>query len=566
MAAPQAFVSISRRPPDVEDYIDMFRRYRSWIIGPMFGGLVVSVVVAFLWPDTYVSTAVMRITPQQVSQRLVPGDVSTAISERLNAMEQEILSRGSLSELITRPSLDLYKKERTQRPLDDIVQDMRNHDIKISLVDVPNAPRSGTATAQFASAFAIQFSYTDRYKAQAVVRELVTKFTEQNVTVQRNQAHLTTQFLDDELKNSKDRLDNLGSMITKFERENQGKLPTQEGANMQALNSAQMEAQRLQDALSNAQQQKLMLEQQLQNYINDQNFFSQRAEEIFTTPAQATVKSQQLINADQALTQKKGDLAAMLQQYGESYPEIAGMKAQIALLEKRKADLEAEQAKLDLGTRTTGSTVRVPNPQVQQQLNQLKNNMAATRTLIAGQESTIERIQQQQAELSKKIAVYQGRIEAAPLNEQQYEQLTRDYALAKADYDDKVKKKEGAETQQNLEEHKAGANLEVLDPASLPEQATEPNRPVWAAIGSALGFMIGLVLAAGREMKDASLKTLKDVRAYTNLPVLTSVPLLENALLLRRKRRLFWLAWTSAFIVGTVAMTGSAYYHFFGKT
>ena len=55
-----------------------------------------------------------------------------------------------------------------------------------------------------ASAFTISFMYTDRYKAQAVVRELVTKFIEQNVTVQRNQANLTTSFLNDELKAAKE--------------------------------------------------------------------------------------------------------------------------------------------------------------------------------------------------------------------------------------------------------------------------------------------------------------------------------------------------------------------------
>lgn len=567
MAAPQAFVSTSRRPPDVEDYIDMFRRYRSWIVGPMFAGLVISVVVAFLWPDTYVSTAVMRITPQQVSERLVPADVTTAMSERLSAMEQEILSRGSLEELITRPSLDLYKKERAKKPLEDIVTDMRNKAIKISLVEVPNAPKNSTTAQQFASAFAISFSYIDRYKAQAIVRELVTKFTEQSLQVQRNQAHLTTQFLDDELKQSKDRLDSLSAQITKFEMENQGKLPTENNANYQAMNTAQMEAQRLQDGMAAAQQQKIMYEQQLQNYVTDQTFWSQRTEDVYTTPGQTpiNVRNQQLINADAALTQKKSELAAALQLYGANYPEIAGLKAQIALLEKNKAQLEAEDSQQSVQQPTGPVTQRVANPQVQQQLNQLNNNIKTVKTQIAGEENQIERLQQQQGDLQKRIAVYQARIEAEPLNEQQYEQLNRDYALAKQDYDEKVKKKEGAETQVNLEEHRAGANLEVLDGASLPEQATEPNRPIWAAIGTAVGLMIGVLMAAGREMKDASLKNLKDVRAYTNLPVLSSIPLLENALLVRRKRRLFWLAWTSAFIVGTVAMSSAAYYYFFGK-
>src|SRR5579863_9930914 len=106
MGSPQNEVSVSRRPPDIEDYIDMLRRYRSWIIGPAFAGLVVAVVVAFLWPDTYVSTAVMRITPQQVPERLVPSNLNVQMGDRLMQMQQEIESRGSLAEMIQRPSLN----------------------------------------------------------------------------------------------------------------------------------------------------------------------------------------------------------------------------------------------------------------------------------------------------------------------------------------------------------------------------------------------------------------------------------------------------------------------------
>src|SRR4051794_11025358 len=166
MAAPQNFVSVSRRPPDVEDYIDMLRRYRSWLIGPMFAGLVGAVVVAFMWPDTYVSSAVMRITPPQISERLVSTVVNMQMSARLNQMQQQILSRGSLTELITRPALDLYRKERAKYPMEDIISDMRSKAIRIQLEQ--GAGGRGT--------FAISFSYPDRFKAQAVVSQLVTKF------------------------------------------------------------------------------------------------------------------------------------------------------------------------------------------------------------------------------------------------------------------------------------------------------------------------------------------------------------------------------------------------------
>src|SRR3954447_1444992 len=98
MGPAHTFESVSRRPPDIEDYIDIMRRYRSWIIGPTFAGLVIATVVAFLWPDTYISTAVMRITPQQVPSNLVPSAVSSQMADRLQQMQTEILSRGSLSD------------------------------------------------------------------------------------------------------------------------------------------------------------------------------------------------------------------------------------------------------------------------------------------------------------------------------------------------------------------------------------------------------------------------------------------------------------------------------------
>jgi uncharacterized protein involved in exopolysaccharide biosynthesis len=233
--------------------------------------------------------------------------------------------------------------------------------------------------------------------------------------------------------------------------------------------------------------------------------------------------------------------------------------------EAQKADLEKQLEAQAAATPDRGP-MKVANPGVQARLEELKNSVNTIKTQIQTTQGDIDRIVRNQAAVNQRIAAYQARIEQAPLNEQQYMQLNSDYQLAKANYESMVQKRDNSETAQDLEQHKGGENLELLDPASLPEQATEPNRPVWAAVGTALGLMIGIVLAAAKEMRDTSLKNLKDVRAYTNLPVLSSIPLLENALLVRRKRRLFWLAWSSSFIVGCLAMTISVYYHFFGRS
>ena len=560
MGAAQNYGSASRRQPDIEDYIDMLRRYRSWIIGPMFAGLVVSVVVAFFWPDTYVSTAVMTITPQQVSQSLVHADVATQMGTRLQEMETEILSRSSLSDLIVH--LDLYKKERTQKPLEDIVQDMRNKAIQVKSYE-PTA--SGTENR--VQAFTISFSYTDRYKAQQVVRELIGKFEEQNLIYMTKTASVTTEFLGDELKNAKQHLEDLDQKLTQFKVANQGKLPDQFQANVQAENAAEAEAARMADTLSQAQARKVMLEQSLQNLIADQSFYAQHGEDVVSTGGGtgSGVKGQQLVALEAILTQQKSNLASMLKLYGENYPEINSIKAAISVSEAQKADLE-KQLEAQAASSPDRGSVRVSNPAVQARLEELKNSIATIKIQIQTTQGDIDRVIKNQGLLNQKIAAYQTRIEQAPLNEQEYMQLNSDYQLAKANYEGMVQKRDSSETAKDLEQHKGGENLELLDPASLPEQATDPNRPAWAAIGTALGLVIGIVLAGAKEMRDASLKNLKDVRAYTNLPVLSSIPLLENALLVRRKRRLFWLAWSSSFIVGCLAMTVSVYYHFFGRT
>jgi polysaccharide chain length determinant protein (PEP-CTERM system associated) len=559
MASPQNYVSVSRRPPDIEDYIDMVRRYRSWIIGPMFAGLVVSVVVAFMWPDTYISQAVMRITPQQVPENLIPSVVNTQMAERLNAMEQEILSRGSLQELIQRPSLDLYKRERQRLPLEDIIQDMHNKYIKIQMVEPPNS----TGERRVASAFLIQFSYSDRYKAQQVVGELVNKFMNQIVVVQKQGAALTTSFLNDELRTAKENLDRMDTEITKFRKENQNRLPEQLPTNIQNLQGLRMELNQIDEAINRDNQDKMFEESTLQGLKNQASFINGNMEQTVGGQTVA-VQNERLIRLNQAIQDGNSNLAGLKQTFTEDYPDIKTMEARLAALEKERDDLEKQEAD-QAATATADSTPRkVTNPQMQKSLQDVQAQTAAIQVRIQATTMDLEQHTLQKAKREKQEAAVQSLIEMSPPLEQTYAGLLRDYDLAKQNYSEMVKRQEASETAKDLEEHKAGQNLEVLDSASLPEAPSEPNRLVIAGVGTFLGLLAGFVLAGGKEVKNTALKNLKDVRAYTNLPVLSSIPLLENALLVRRKRRLFWLAWSSAVIIGSIVMSGSAYYYYFG--
>lgn len=568
MVPAQNFVSVSRRPPDVEDYIDMLRRYRSWIIGPMYAGLVISTVVAFFWPDTYISTAVMRITPPQVPDSLVPNTVTGDMANRLQQMQTDILSRTSLAEIIQKPSLDLYKKQRTRLPMEDIVQDMRNKSIRITPLS-----DAGASGRRYASAFAISFMYEDRYKAQAVVRELVTKFTEQNVTVQRNQANLTTNFLTDELKAAKEKMENLEDQLTKFKIQNAGRLPEQAQANAQSLQTYQLQLMNVQNSLNRATQDRIILETSLTNVRNAINNAQANLEQTIggTTTISGTpgLTNAALIDLNKQVEEWQQKLAAAKETYGSNHPDVQAAEAQLQFLQRRRDDLQKqESARLAALSGTVTSTTTpvrvVENPMVRRQLEDYRAQQSQYQSQIVAKQSEIDSLKNNAAQLEKVISEYNKRLQDAPLNEQQYNALLRDLNLAKQDYEDMSKRQNAAETAQSVEEHKAGANLEVLDPASLPEQPSEPNRLAWAGIGTLAGLGLGIMLAAAQEVKNTSLKNLKDVRAYTNMPVLSSIPLLENALLVRRKRRLVWLAWSSAIIVGCILMSGSMYYHLSG--
>jgi hypothetical protein len=132
-------------------------------------------------PETYTSTAVMSVVQPMAPDSLSGPQPVTPPAERIQQMEREILSRTSLEKIIQDPGLDLYRKQRTQTPLAEVVEKMRSRDINIGMLNPPGAPSGSPA-------FSISFTYPDRNKAQAVVRALVTEFTEQNVRAEQARA------------------------------------------------------------------------------------------------------------------------------------------------------------------------------------------------------------------------------------------------------------------------------------------------------------------------------------------------------------------------------------------
>jgi len=543
---------VPRRSLDPDDILDIARRNKSWVAGPALAALVIAVVTAFLWPDTYVSTAVIRVVPPQVPTSFVPTNVTMQMSQRINSMAQSILSRGTLTSIIE--TYGLYTRQRQSLPLEDVIESMRG-DIEIGNVRSIRASRGNSMTA-----FQISFSYENRYLAQKVTQDLVSRFINENTRERANQSAMTTQFLRDQWQSAKNELDEIEQRLTEFRIRNAGQLPDQWGANMQQAVALENRISNLNSALGRDQQEKLVLEAQLRSLREQLATVSKATPGTGGTPMEAT--DPQLIRYNDRIRQAERSLAALLDNYTPSHPDVKRYESQIELLRAERADYIAGQTE-PTGTVSPGGPV-VTREQAAE-IRKLNIEIRDKQLQIRAKDMDIEQRTQEVALVNQRVARAQDRLAKAPVGEQEYAALTRDYDLKKRRYDDLNLKMAQSEVASDLESRKQGETLELLDPASLPGRPTQPIRSAIVGVGFFIGLGIGGGLVFLREMKDTSLKTLKDVRAYTQLAILGSVPLLENDLVVMRRRRMAWLAWTTACVFSIAAMAGSVYYYYATK-
>ncbi len=125
-------------------------------------GVAVALAASLAAPKAYVSSAFFGAAQGR------NGANSPEIADRIRSVWEEVTSRGSLAEVIQHPRLDLYRRERARKPLEDVIEDMRT-DLRLDAM-----PGGGTPV------FRISFAYPDRYKAQMVVDRLTQKMLDAN--------------------------------------------------------------------------------------------------------------------------------------------------------------------------------------------------------------------------------------------------------------------------------------------------------------------------------------------------------------------------------------------------
>jgi polysaccharide chain length determinant protein (PEP-CTERM system associated) len=468
----------------------VFRRY--WWI-PVVATVVcgtLGFVATLVVPKKYTSSTMVLVEQPTVPTDIVKPVVTDDLNHRLNSMQEQILSRSRLQPIIEK--FNLYSQSRGKEHMEDLVERLRKS-IEVELL--PSMP--GSVNRQ-PPGFQISVTFGDGQLAQQICTEITSMFMEQNAKRREQQSSDTTHFLSQQLDEAKTRLDEQDAKLAQFKRQFLGSLPEEEQTNLNLLTGMNTQLEVATQALARAQQDKA---------FNETMLGQQEANWKATQSGQQNPETQ-----EQQLMALEDQLTAMLSRYTPEHPDVVKLKTQIEDLKQKVATAPAQKP-------PSSAQANLHEPPQLQQL----------RAKVKQDELNIAEQMKRQAQIQEQIRIIQGRVQASPMVEQQFKELTRNYQTSLENYNDLLKKRQDSAMATDLEHQQESETFKVLDAPSLPLTPSFPKKVIFVGGGFGAGLALALGIMYLLAMNDKAMYTERDVEVCLKLPVLALVPSFDLA-------------------------------------
>jgi uncharacterized protein involved in exopolysaccharide biosynthesis len=536
----------------LQDYLDALRRRRGTAIKLAAAILVLGVIAIFLWPNTYRSTATILIEDPEIPPGLVPTTVTTFAARQIQYINQRVMTRTNLAQIIEK--FDLYAEERKYLPTLLLVPDVEE-DVKIDVIDTQMADPASGRQMQTTIAFQLGFEHENPATARQVANELVSLYLAENVRARTEQTAETSQFMQAEVDRLDAEVEELEAQIAKLKQENEGALPEQSAFNLQFLQRTDAELLEVERQLRQLQESRIILDAQLAQIepmapmvTPEGKGVAPPADQLRALESQLAmlegryspdhpdvVRTRRDVEAMRAevgtgvapkdlesrVTELEAQLARARERYSEDHPEVQQLQRQIASVQARLA----EAAKDPASSRSSG---REPN-------NPAYIQVLAQRKTLDAQESSLNA---QKSQLRAKIAEYERNIGLTTEVERQLNALQRRLLTASSNYQNARDRLFAAQMGQAMETQSKGERFTLVEPPELPLVPASPNRPVLLVLLVLLALAAGFGWPQVAESMDSSINSARAVERVQGSPPIAEIPLIQTTVDVAQKRNI----------------------------
>jgi polysaccharide chain length determinant protein (PEP-CTERM system associated) len=274
----------------------------AWIVSIIGWGVV------YQLPDQYKAEARVNVDTQSMLQPLLRGlTVTTNTQQRIQLVTRTLLSRPNLEKLARMTDLDLL----AQTPLEmDALLDDLAEDITLT----------GSRDQDL---YTISYLHHDRQMAKLVVQSLLTIFVESTLGENRAETDSAQAFVDRQIKEYEAKLEAAEMRLSEFKRTHVGMMPGSGEDYYGQLKSAQSSLGQAKLALREAQNQRDLLEEQMEE---DEDSYLMYSELMPDSGSALDLRIQDL----------EERMDELLLSYTERHPDVVAIKDLLAMLEERR--------------------------------------------------------------------------------------------------------------------------------------------------------------------------------------------------------------------------------------
>ena len=350
--------------------------------------------------------------------------------------------------------------------------------------------------------------------AQAVVQKLIDIFREENLAGNRGEMSTSLTFLDQQLGQRQKELESAEQKRLAIEAQNPS-LAGGAGAGLQKLEAARAELRGIDADLAAAQSSYAAINGQLSG-----------------TP-RLIASAGPVGGARGALADAQAQLNALRGRgLTENHPDVISARNQVAALRAAAAS----EGNSDGGG--------VPNP-AYSSLESIRAERAANVQALSARRASV------QQEISSIAAQQFSNPEAGA----EYQRITRDYDVMKAQYDKLLQDREELKLRGSVETEHNAVKFQVIDPPTTPRSPIAPNRPLLLAFVLLMGLGAGAAAAFALGQLRSTFATTGRLEKAIGLPVLGAISrtLTDSGRSLRRKQMTYFYA-ASAALAGTFVL------------